>query len=194
MIFSYNSNIDKNAYMNWRTNSNNTEFNFWIIGKGYFEASIILTKECIENNLDKKADIVIYPILFNAIHGIELYLKSLYIRLAELLEKPQKFAGGHNIKSLLGMVSALVKEIKQNKIEFKKYELLIKDLDEFINEIYEKTDKMDFARYPMDNNKENYFYVDNLNNEVINLPVLLDKIINIHEILENLQYHFTYDY
>lgn len=194
MIFSYNSNIDKNAYMNWRTNSNNTEFNFWIIGKGYFEASIILTKECIENNLDKKADIVIYPILFNAIHGIELYLKSLYIRLAELLEKPQKFAGGHNIKSLLGMVSALVKEIKQNKIEFKKYELLIKDLDEFINEIYEKTDKMDFARYPMDNNKENYFYVDNLNNEVINLPILLDKIINIHEILENLQYHFTYDY
>lgn len=194
MIFSYNSNIDKNAYMNWRTNSNNTEFNFWIIGKGYFEASIILTKECIENNLDKKADIVIYPILFNAIHGIELYLKSLYIRLAELLEKPQKFAGGHNIKSLLGMVSALVKEIKQNKIEFKKYELLIKDLDEFINEIYEKTDKMDFARYPMDNNKENYFYVDNLNNEVINLPILLDKIINIHEILENLQYYFTYDY
>ena len=194
MIFSYNSNIDKNAYMNWRTNSNNTEFNFWIIGKGYFQASIILTKECIENNLDKKADIVIYPILFNAIHGIELYLKSLYIRLAELLEKPQKFAGGHNIKSLLGMVSALVKEIKQNKIEFKKYELLIKDLDEFINEIYEKTDKMDFARYPMDNNKENYFYVDNLNNEVINLPILLDKIINIHEILENLQYHFTYDY
>ena len=194
MIFSYNSNIDKNAYMNWRTNSNNTEFNFWIIGKGYFEASIILTKDCIENNLDKKADIVIYPILFNAIHGIELYLKSLYIRLAELLEKPQKFAGGHNIKSLLGMVSALVKEIKQNKIEFKKYELLIKDLDEFINEIYEKTDKMDFARYPMDNNKENYFYVDNLNNEVINLPILLDKIINIHEILENLQYHFTYDY
>ena len=84
--------------------------------------------------------------------------------------------------------------MKQNKIEFKKYELLIKDLDEFINEIYEKTDKMDFARYPMDNNKENYFYVDNLNNEVINLPILLDKIINIHEILENLQYHFTYDY
>ena len=55
MIFSYNSNIDKNAYMNWRTNSNNTEFNFWIIGKGYFEASIILTKECIENNLDRKS-------------------------------------------------------------------------------------------------------------------------------------------
>ncbi|SHJ23541.1 hypothetical protein SAMN05444401_2581 [Clostridium amylolyticum] len=195
MIFSYNKDIRKTAYMNWRTDPNNTEANFGVIANGYFISAKVLTEKYIENNIRKDADVVIYPILFNTIHGIELYLKAIYMKLAYILKKEQQYAGGHNIKGLLGMVSNLVKELKNNKEQFKQYKNIIKDVEQFIDEVYLKTDKMDFARYSVDNKKkENYFYIDNIENEIVNLPVLLDKINKMHEALEQLLSHFLYDY
>lgn len=195
MIFSYNTDIRKIAYMNWRTDKDSTETNFGVIAEGYFIAAQVLTEKYIEDNISRDADIVIYPILFNIIHGIELYLKATYIRLAYLLSKEQKFAGGHNVKSLYNMVSSLVKEIKNNNQQFNEYKEIMKPLEKFINEIYAKTDKMDFTRYSINNkNKENYFYIDNIENEVINLPVLLEYIKTIGEILQQIFHHFLYDY
>lgn len=195
MIFSNNRDIRKTAYMNWRTDPNNTEANFGVIANGYFISAKVLTEKYIENNIRKDADVVIYPILFNIIHGIELYLKAIYMKLAYILKKDQQFVGGHNIKGLLGMVSSLVKELKNNKEQFQQYKNIIKDVEQFVEEVYMKTDKMDFARYSVDNkNKENYFYIDNIENEVVNLPVLLDKINKMHEALDQLHSHFLYDY
>ncbi len=195
MIFSYNSDIKKTAYMNWRTDKDSTETNFGVIAEGYFIAARTLTEKYIENNIGKDADVVIYPILFNTIHGTELYLKATYIRLAYLLKKDQKFAGGHNIKSLFGMVSGLVQEIKKDNNLFNEYKKIMKPLEEFINEIYSKTEKMDFSRYSIDNkNKENYFYIDNIENEVVNLPLLLVYIKEISEALQQIFHHFLYDY
>lgn len=195
MIFSYNDDIRKIAYMNWRTDKDSTDTNFGVIAEGYFIAAQVLTEKYIEDNISRDADIVIYPILFNTIHGIELYLKATYIRLAYLLSKEQKFAGGHNIKSLYNMVSSLVKEIKNNNEQFNEYKEIMKPLEKFINEIYSKTDKMDFTRYSIDNKKrENYFYIDNIENEVIDLPVLLEYIKKLGEILQQIFHHFLYDY
>lgn len=195
MIFSYNADVRKTAYMNWRTNPNDTEANFGVIANGYFISAKVLTEKYIENNIGKDADVVIYPILFNTIHGIELYLKAIYMKLAQLLNKEQKFAGGHNIKGLFGMVSSFVKEIKNDNYQFQEYRKIINDVEFFIQEIYFKTDKMDFTRYSVDNkNKENYFYIDNIENEVVNLTVLLDIITKMHDALEQLLSHFLYDY
>src|SRR5690625_6409664 len=38
--------------------------------------AITMSKKCLSGNEDKKADVLIFPILNNANHGIELYLKS----------------------------------------------------------------------------------------------------------------------
>ena len=36
----------------------------------------MLAQDCLQDNGDKKADIVVFPMLFSANHAIELYLKS----------------------------------------------------------------------------------------------------------------------
>lgn len=195
MIFSYNADIKKTAYMNWRTDKHNTDVNFAVIADGYFIAAQTLTEKYIENNIGKDADSVIYPILFNTIHGTELYLKAMYIRLAYLLKKDQKFAGGHNIKSLFGMVYSLVEEIKNDNNKFYEYKRIMNPLEDFIDEVYSKTEHMDFSRYSVDNrNKENYFYIDTIENEVVNLPKLLEAIKKISSSLQQVFHHFLYDY
>ena len=76
-IFSYNVDIDKTAYMNWRTRQHQPIHDMMIIADGYMKAAIMLAQDCLQDNGDKKADIVVFPMLFSANHAIELYLKSI---------------------------------------------------------------------------------------------------------------------
>lgn len=45
-------------------------------------------------NVDKKADIVVFPMLFSANHAIELYPKSINWSLNMLLNMKESFCGG----------------------------------------------------------------------------------------------------
>ena len=38
-----------------------------ILADGYMKAAIILAQDCLQNNVDKKADVVVFPMLFSAI-------------------------------------------------------------------------------------------------------------------------------
>ena len=62
-IFSYNVDIDKTAYMNWRTRPHQPIHDMMIIADGYMKAAIMLAQDCLQDNMDKKADIVVFPIL-----------------------------------------------------------------------------------------------------------------------------------
>lgn len=42
-----------------------------IIADGYMKAAIMLAQDCLQDNGDKKADIVVFPMLFSANHAIE---------------------------------------------------------------------------------------------------------------------------
>jgi len=42
-------------------------------------AAIDLVKKCIEGNTQKQANVLIFPILGNANHGIKLYLKGIVL-------------------------------------------------------------------------------------------------------------------
>lgn len=85
-IFSYNVDINKTAYMNWRTDKHDHIKNIITVANGFMESSLISAKEVVNNNHSKRADIVIFPILFNANHAIELYLKAITWTLNVLLE------------------------------------------------------------------------------------------------------------
>ena len=75
-IFSCNADINKTAYMNWRTDKHDYIKNIITVADGFMESSLISAKEFVNDNYGKRADVVIFPILFNANHAIELYLKS----------------------------------------------------------------------------------------------------------------------
>lgn len=69
-IFSYNNDIEKNAYMNWLTQRLSHIHNMIVVAEGFSNSTLLLVKEILKDNKDKKADNLIFPILFNANHSV----------------------------------------------------------------------------------------------------------------------------
>lgn len=65
-IFSYNVDIDKTAYMNWRTRQHQPIHDMMIIADGYMKAAIMLAQDCLQDNGDKKGGYCSFP---NAVFG-----------------------------------------------------------------------------------------------------------------------------
>jgi len=76
-VFSHNVDIDKTAYMNWRTSRHDHIYNMIVIADGFIHSAIILAEAALADNWDKKADSIVYPMIFKANHAIELYFKSI---------------------------------------------------------------------------------------------------------------------
>lgn len=62
------------------------------------DAALSLADKCLADNTDKKADELIFPILFNADQSIELYLKAIIWELNRLEEKDDDFPTGHDLR------------------------------------------------------------------------------------------------
>lgn len=153
-IFRYNSSIKSTAYLNWRVNDFYSEWRQLItMGYAYLDASVnLLILILKEGNKYNQADSLIFPILFDAIHGIELYLKGLIsgLQQATPVENPAS-PWGHDIRKLsedikkhLLMFSEKYLNEKMRK-EFKRVSTLVGEL---IENIYTETDDMTFPRYP----------------------------------------------
>ncbi|MGH4121718.1 MAG: hypothetical protein ACREV6_02075 [Clostridium sp.] len=202
-VFSYNISIHKNAYLNWRTEKHSHIDNMITIAEGFMKSSILLTEQSLNDNRDKKADIIIFPILFNANHGIELYLKAITWSLNVLLENDVKIEGNHDIKQIFTIVCSLVNKFekeKENRDEFKKITM---NLKEYLDELYKKIepkscgkhkDNMDFSRYPFSQKYINHFYIDELDNVVIDLENFLERFKEISDTLNMIANHYLYDY
>lgn len=186
--FEFTGNIQASAYLNWRFDfSRDLENQMFDMAKGYFDTSIVLIEQCLEYNGDKKADIWIFPILFNVVHGIEVYLKgfnSLYRIHTDLQNNnnPQgsKIEGKHDIRQLCQIA---VKQLRDTGNRDLLDELLF--VQKFIDILYQNTDDMTFARYPIDSKKKNHFYVDAKGNVTIDLHVLRQWVLRIAQIMNN---------
>jgi hypothetical protein len=194
-IFSRNADYTKIAFLNWRIEDGDDIRNMLNIAEGYLEAAVELAKVCLYDNDDKKADILIFPILTNANHGIELYLKAITWILNLLLETDRKIEGKHNIKQIFQTVRSKIKLYNGN-LSLDHFNEATKELESYINELFEKVeatekdDKMDFSRYPMSNNYDNHFYVDTIGTVEIDLEnfanrfeVIKDKLKSISDFL-----------
>jgi len=148
-VFSRNEDYRKIAFVNWRISTTDQIVNLLNLADGFLLSSSELLKVCLHNNADKKADIVIFPILFNLNHGIELYLKSLNWILNKLLDYNRDIEGSHNILQLYNMIHSKFKKYQGN-IKSRDFILATKDLKIYIDELYEKIEatelnsKMDF--------------------------------------------------
>ena len=183
--FEWSGDIEHSAYLNWRFNLlGSTENKFYEMGIAYFETAIVLIDKCIENNLDKKADGWIFPILFNVVHGIEIFLKGFnsQIKILEKIEKQQyqstKIEGNHDIKQLCEIAISLIKKSSQKGM-LPEFQFVKK----FIYILYANTADMTFARYPVDRNKNPHFYINKSDNITIDLDVLRIWVCKIFSIL-----------
>ena len=187
-IFQYNQNVEKTAYLNWRSNKyTNQRRQLVVMGDNFFSSAYNLLQQCINDNGDKKADSWIFPIMFNIVHGIEIYLKAINVILNIVLnEQNQAIQGGHNIKQLYQTSKNLILKYK-NKSKNETTDQMwtaIKVIENFIENIYIKTDDMTFARYPMDKNKNGHFYIQALDNSVIDMELLEKQMVIVYKMLE----------
>ena len=187
-IFQYNQNVEKTAYLNWRSNKyTNQRRQLVVMGDNFFSSAYNLLQQCINDNGDKKADSWIFPIMFNIVHGIEIYLKAINVILNIVLnEQNQAIQGGHNIKQLCQTSKNLILKYK-NKSKNETTDQMwtaIKVIENFIENIYIKTDDMTFARYPMDKNKNGHFYIQALDNSVIDMELLEKQMVIVYKMLE----------
>lgn len=201
-IFSYNSDIDKNAYINWRTERFNPIHNMMTLADGFMDASIMLAEQCLKDNRDKKADIIIYSILFNANHSIELYLKAIMWILNRIIGNDKRVEGKHNIKQILNVVQSRVNEFEIDKDRKKQFIKLTNNLKAYIDELFAKPEKevkgkekdnMDFSRYPFDKTYESHFYIDTFDNVVVDLENFIERFKEIRQNLRQIAMHYLYD-
>ena len=197
-IFTRNIDINKTAFVNWRTSKNEDIQNMLVLAEGFLTSSIELAKVALASNKDKKADILIFPILTNANHGIELYLKSLVWTLNKLMKSENKIEEKHHdIKKILQTAKNKIEKYKNQKsLDFFNQET--EELQNYIDELFTrikatpKNAKMDFSRYPFDNKYGNHFYIDEIGNVEVDLENFISRFEKILETLDERISYFFY--
>ncbi len=187
-VFSRNQDINKMAFLNWRMEHQTEINNILNLADGFMLSSIISAQTCLRNNKGKRADIIIFPILANANHAIELYLKGITWTLNKINGSTQKIEGSHNIDQIYRTVRSKVKLMGDS--ELKDFDKATIELKSYIDELFikikatPKEDKMDFSRYPFNNKYDNHFYVGTVGNTEIDLENFTKRFKKIHKNLD----------
>lgn len=97
-IFSYNKDINQNAYLNWRMETNSDSSNFYTMANSFANSTVLLLDSVLNDNSDKKADSIIFPIFYLADQSIELYLKAIIREIITTNSAEDKCPVTHDIK------------------------------------------------------------------------------------------------
>lgn len=180
-IFSYNSDINKNAYLNWNTDKRDKIHNFHVLAKDFEEAAITMLEAVLNENRDKKADRLIMPIFYCIDQSIEVYLKAAISLLNELMEINEKVPNSHDIRFLYETMKSRIEKKEKSTKGLQKHLSALKD---YIDELYKyikpsenSKPNMDFARYPVDTKGNPHFYIESSDNVVVNVEEL-NKVFN----------------
>ncbi|PWK06240.1 hypothetical protein [Tumebacillus permanentifrigoris] len=182
-LFVVNTDINKNAYPNWRRSTYPNE-NFCSYSE-MFKSSADDLIDTIGSNLLKKADEIINPAIFLYRHSIELMLKALLVThyLLENAdhEKIQKKLDGHFLESLWSKTENII------RIHCKQYveqdSKTLKAMREAVLELHNIDKDSTIFRYPFDNklnvqkigDEQRHYAIDytNLKNNMNDLFVFL---------------------
>lgn len=200
-IFSGNGDVEKTAYMNWRTQRFNHIHNMIVIAEGFKDSSLLLVENVLKDNTENRADNLIFPILFNANHSIEVYLKAICWTQNQLLDKDEQFPGNHDLKGLFNNVVKLENELNSgsNAVFHEK----LSQLQAYIHELYGKIERtvtkkgkekilldITFCRYSLNTDLEPQFYINTLDNVVVDLENFLSVFKGVFDNLSNLSTHY----
>lgn len=201
-IFSYNDDIAKNAYLNWRTDQFDHINNMLVVAKGFSDSALLLVEEILIDNTNKRADNMIFPILFNTNHSIEVYLKAICWSQNQLLGNNETFKGNHDLKELIEKVIILEKNLGGTG-EKEKFDEMLYPLKEYIDELYAKIERtrvkkgkdqkvydITFSRYSLNNDMEPQFYINTFDNIVVDLENYRKVFKEIFSNLSSLSIHY----
>lgn len=196
-IFSQ-GNVEKTSYMNWRTDCYNNNHNYTVLGDGFSQAATILMDKILEDNRDKKGDVLIFPILYDIDQAIEVYIKATINVLNELLGNQPENMTSHDIKQLLSQMKSRVKKVENSTEGLQNH---LKPLSSYIEELYGRIDyaeegmrntvHIDFARYPVTTIGTQHFYVKNLENEVVDIENLRERFTEAMDCLKDLYFMYS---
>ena len=182
--------------MNWRTDKHQPIHNINTLAQGYFESALLSIRMCLNDNLDHKADGLIFPILFSINHAIELYEKSLCWSLNILLGYNSTYKENHDIRGIWYTAKTKIIELgfgygREEKVFLE----MIVPLEKYLDEIYQNimTDdfnkafyNIDFSRYPIDNRMNSHFYINQYDNVVVDLENLFECCETLNDCLSRL--------
>lgn len=197
-IFSRNDDIDKIAFLNWRISKNSDIRNLMSIAEGYLSAAVRLARLCLITNKDKSADMLIFPILNNANHGIEIYLKAIMWTINLITGSEEKAQRGHNIRQLYRTVRSKVR-LYNGAISMEVFDQATLELKLYLDELFllinatDKQDNMDFSRYPFSSGYQSHFYVEKMGNVVVDLENFVKQFEHISIVLDNIASSLYYD-
>ncbi|UOQ53055.1 hypothetical protein [Hymenobacter cellulosivorans] len=191
-IFSKNkASIDNTAFLNWRISKQADILNMLNIADGFMMAALELAQNCLLDNQWKKADILIFPILMNTNHGIELYLKAMIWTINKINKSDARIEGKHNIRQIFHTLKSKVKTYG-GALSLEEFQAGTEELEAYINELFakieatDKDDKMDFSRYPFSTKYDSHFYVNAIGNVEIDLENFVIRFESIKESLDAL--------
>lgn len=166
-----NNEIDY-AYLNFRLDGYDKGQQFIEMSKGYLDTAKILLTSLAHDNINKRADIEIFPTLFLLNHGLELLIKSLFFYSNLTMIKT------HNLKSL---IDSLIKE----KPNFTNYLKHVKSYINILNKykIFSISKNLDITRYSHNSNDKPFPYAQSFiqNNFKISISILLEHVDKIHD-------------
>lgn len=196
-IFSYNADIRKNAYLNWRTDTHDDAHNLYVLASDYADGAIALINDILSDNSDHKADALIMPIMYCIDQSIEVFLKAIIREIELLTEDAISNFKSHNIDELL---TIMVSHIEKKEAKTRGLEKYLKPVSSFIKELYTKIEvvdkdghrtlNIDFARYPISPNGKHHFYIEATENVVVDIENLGMRFSEIRECLEGLYYMY----
>lgn len=155
------------AYLTWRFSKKRKANNFKELGEGFFVSAIVSTERCMERSEERLGDSVSFPILFNTIHGIELYCKAILFKIAEYAEAigtpiEENKIFGHGVRGLYTRVQEFCNSYslphETNEV-----------IKQFLDMLFQYTDDVTFARYPYDKYSAEQFFVSFSGNIALNL-------------------------
>ena len=153
------------AYLNWmfddgngRMDSDVNAQNCWDfkqMGNAYLKNAEVVLSYLLEQGPDyTESDTMIFPVMFNVWHGVELLLKSGNIMCDLYLGQPVQNYSKHTIDAYSDQFRSKMKKLGFTKIDSQQ----LKGLVEFVDECKAKNAHFDFARYTMQSDGNKQFY------------------------------------
>lgn len=200
IINTFNKNIEKNSYMNWRLNHHEPIQNMIVMAEGYLMSVIVNAKSCLQNSFEQNGDILIFLMFFSLNHGIELYEKAICWSLNILLGHKKKYKENHDIRNIWFTVKSKIYEFGFNESRPEDFfKEMAQNIEPYLNEIANNLKKeskddyyhnIDFSRYPVNNRNEYHFYVNQFGNVTVDLEALIEFATQVNEDLKCLAEYY----